>query len=48
MRERGCATWDGGNGTWGGRARVFGTVLVCESTRKSWGRGVDFGEKGSL
>nr|GEZ59774.1 reverse transcriptase domain-containing protein [Tanacetum cinerariifolium] len=29
MREKGCATWDGGNSTWGGRARVFGTVPVC-------------------
>nr|GEX97144.1 hypothetical protein [Tanacetum cinerariifolium] len=28
-RERGCAMWDGGNITWGGRARVFGTVPVC-------------------
>nr|GEY44712.1 integrase, catalytic region, zinc finger, CCHC-type, peptidase aspartic, catalytic [Tanacetum cinerariifolium] len=27
--RKGCATWDGGNSTWGGRARVFGTVLVC-------------------
>nr|GEZ26335.1 hypothetical protein [Tanacetum cinerariifolium]GEZ37926.1 hypothetical protein [Tanacetum cinerariifolium] len=26
MRERGCAIWDGGKITWGGRARVFGTV----------------------
>nr|GEV78407.1 retrovirus-related Pol polyprotein from transposon TNT 1-94 [Tanacetum cinerariifolium] len=24
MREKGCATWDGGNSTWGGRARVIG------------------------
>nr|GEW70887.1 RNA-directed DNA polymerase, eukaryota, reverse transcriptase zinc-binding domain protein [Tanacetum cinerariifolium] len=29
MRKEGCATWDGGNSTWGGRVRVFGTVLVC-------------------
>nr|GEW81732.1 hypothetical protein [Tanacetum cinerariifolium] len=24
-----CAMWDGGKGTWGGRAKVFGTVHVC-------------------
>nr|GEX75884.1 putative reverse transcriptase domain-containing protein [Tanacetum cinerariifolium] len=29
MRKKGCASWDGGKGTWGDRARVFGTVLVC-------------------
>nr|GEW79535.1 hypothetical protein [Tanacetum cinerariifolium] len=29
MRERGCATWDGGKVTWGGRGVAFGTVLVC-------------------
>nr|GEY37836.1 hypothetical protein [Tanacetum cinerariifolium] len=28
MREKGCATWDGGNSTWGGRVRVLGTVPV--------------------
>nr|GFA03037.1 hypothetical protein [Tanacetum cinerariifolium] len=28
-KQRGCATWDGGNITWGGRARVLGTVPVC-------------------
>nr|GEZ91056.1 hypothetical protein [Tanacetum cinerariifolium] len=27
--KEGCATWDGGNSTWGGRAKVFGTVSVC-------------------
>nr|GEX48363.1 uncharacterized RING finger protein P8B7.15c-like [Tanacetum cinerariifolium] len=27
MRNEGCATWDGVNSTWGGRARVIGTVL---------------------
>nr|GFA09630.1 hypothetical protein [Tanacetum cinerariifolium] len=45
MRERGCATWDGGNSTWRGQARVISTVLVCESTGEGvWGR-VDFGGK---
>nr|GFA75705.1 hypothetical protein [Tanacetum cinerariifolium] len=24
--KEGCASWDGGKGTWGGQARVFGTV----------------------
>nr|GEZ07082.1 hypothetical protein [Tanacetum cinerariifolium] len=28
--KKGCASWDGGKGTWGGRARVFGTVPVYE------------------
>nr|GEY44896.1 hypothetical protein [Tanacetum cinerariifolium] len=28
-KNEGCATWDGGNSTWGGRVRVFGTVPVC-------------------
>nr|GFB46223.1 hypothetical protein [Tanacetum cinerariifolium] len=28
-RERGCAMWDGGKITWGGRAKVFDTVPVC-------------------
>nr|GEX47232.1 hypothetical protein [Tanacetum cinerariifolium] len=27
--KEGCASWDGGKGTWGGQARVFGTVPVC-------------------
>nr|GEY83133.1 hypothetical protein [Tanacetum cinerariifolium] len=27
--KEGCASWDGGKGIWGGRARVFGTVPVC-------------------
>nr|GEV22271.1 hypothetical protein [Tanacetum cinerariifolium] len=27
MRKKGCATWDGGNSTWGGQAKVIGTVL---------------------
>nr|GEZ96013.1 hypothetical protein [Tanacetum cinerariifolium] len=25
----GCDTWDGGKVTWGGQARVYGTVPVC-------------------
>nr|GEW19682.1 integrase, catalytic region, zinc finger, CCHC-type, peptidase aspartic, catalytic [Tanacetum cinerariifolium] len=37
IRRKGCATWDGGNSTWGGQAKVFGTVPVwCRCT----GRGV--------
>nr|GEV67553.1 protein kinase-like domain, phloem protein 2-like protein [Tanacetum cinerariifolium] len=32
-----CATWDGGNNTWGGRARVFGTVPVCVSVQEMAG-----------
>nr|GEW36053.1 hypothetical protein [Tanacetum cinerariifolium] len=28
MRNEDAATWDGGKGTWGGRAKVFGTILV--------------------
>nr|GEV44408.1 reverse transcriptase domain-containing protein [Tanacetum cinerariifolium] len=27
--KEGCASWDRDKGTWGGRARVFGTVSVC-------------------
>nr|GEY96720.1 hypothetical protein [Tanacetum cinerariifolium] len=27
--KEGCASWDGGKGTWGGLARVFSTVSVC-------------------
>nr|GFA66193.1 hypothetical protein [Tanacetum cinerariifolium] len=30
MRTEGCATWDGGNSTWGGRAKVIGTVPVYQ------------------
>nr|GFC16111.1 hypothetical protein [Tanacetum cinerariifolium] len=37
MREKGCATWDGGNSTWGGRARVFVTVPVCVSVQEMAG-----------
>nr|GEW39337.1 reverse transcriptase domain-containing protein [Tanacetum cinerariifolium] len=29
IRKEDAATWDGGKGTWGGRARGFGTVPVC-------------------
>nr|GEU88907.1 non-lysosomal glucosylceramidase-like isoform X2 [Tanacetum cinerariifolium] len=40
MRKKGCATWDGGNSTWGGRVRVFGTVLVSLGAQEiAWGRG---------
>nr|GEY45903.1 hypothetical protein [Tanacetum cinerariifolium] len=30
MRKEEIASWDGGNSTWGGRARVFGTVPALE------------------
>nr|GFC21802.1 hypothetical protein [Tanacetum cinerariifolium] len=33
----GYATWDGGNSTWGGRARVFGTVPVCMKVQEKAG-----------
>nr|GEW07564.1 hypothetical protein [Tanacetum cinerariifolium] len=29
LEKEGCATWDEGNSTWGGRAKVFGIVPVC-------------------
>nr|GEZ49236.1 hypothetical protein [Tanacetum cinerariifolium] len=32
-----CATWDGGKGTWGGRAKGFGTVPVCVSVQEMAG-----------
>nr|GEW09408.1 hypothetical protein [Tanacetum cinerariifolium] len=39
IRKEGCATWDGGNSTWGGRARVIGTVPVSLGTQEiAWGR----------
>nr|GEY63993.1 reverse transcriptase domain-containing protein [Tanacetum cinerariifolium] len=34
IRKEGCATWDGGNSTWGGRVRVFGTVPVYVSVQE--------------
>nr|GEX43364.1 reverse transcriptase domain-containing protein [Tanacetum cinerariifolium] len=37
IRKEGCATWDGGNCTWGGQARVFGTVSVCASVQEMAG-----------
>nr|GEV39020.1 hypothetical protein [Tanacetum cinerariifolium] len=36
----GYDTWDGGKGTWGGRAKGFGTVLVCVCTQEKAGEGV--------
>nr|GEV14336.1 hypothetical protein [Tanacetum cinerariifolium] len=35
--KEGCASWDGGKGTWGGQARVFGTILVCVHVQKKAG-----------
>nr|GEZ14232.1 retrovirus-related Pol polyprotein from transposon 17.6 [Tanacetum cinerariifolium] len=49
MRLESLATWDGGNITWGGRVRVYGTVPICVSVhRKGWGRGTRIGGKSSL
>nr|GEV76785.1 hypothetical protein [Tanacetum cinerariifolium] len=46
------ASWDGGKSTWGGRARVFGTVSVCVSVQEMLygGRGLLVGKvvKGEL
>nr|GFA66345.1 hypothetical protein [Tanacetum cinerariifolium] len=37
MREGGCASWDRGNGTWGGRERSFGTVpVLAEIVLRLW------------
>nr|GEY44168.1 hypothetical protein [Tanacetum cinerariifolium] len=35
-----CATWDGGKGTWGGRAKGFGTAPVCVHAQEKLGEGV--------
>nr|GEV02175.1 hypothetical protein [Tanacetum cinerariifolium] len=43
----GCDTWDGGKGTWGGRAKGFGTTPVCAYTGEGWGRELSFGGKRS-
>nr|GEW76521.1 DNA-directed DNA polymerase [Tanacetum cinerariifolium] len=40
FREKDAATWDGGKGTWGGRARVFGTVPLCVCVQERAGEGV--------
>nr|GFA29306.1 hypothetical protein [Tanacetum cinerariifolium] len=49
MRERGCATWDGGNITWGDLGVAFGTVPVCVRAQKKLGkRGFVFGGRSSL
>nr|GEU73207.1 hypothetical protein [Tanacetum cinerariifolium] len=46
MRKKGCATWDRGKSTWGGRVRVFGTVLVVLGAQEiAWGRGEFWREK---
>nr|GEV76175.1 reverse transcriptase domain-containing protein [Tanacetum cinerariifolium] len=39
IRNEGCATWDGGKSTWGGRAKGFGTVLVCVRVQEKAGEG---------
>nr|GEX76352.1 hypothetical protein [Tanacetum cinerariifolium] len=35
MRKEGCASWDLGKRTWGGRERGFGTVSVCVRVQES-------------
>nr|GFC90734.1 hypothetical protein [Tanacetum cinerariifolium] len=37
--KKGCDTWDGSKGTWGGRARGFGTVPVCVRVQEKAGEG---------
>nr|GEX43944.1 hypothetical protein [Tanacetum cinerariifolium] len=37
MREEDVATWDGGNSTWGGQVKGFGTVPVCVSVQERAG-----------
>nr|GEX45373.1 DNA-directed DNA polymerase [Tanacetum cinerariifolium] len=37
---KGCDTWDGGKGTWGGRAKGFGTIPVCVHAQEKAGEGV--------
>nr|GEX28783.1 hypothetical protein [Tanacetum cinerariifolium] len=40
MRNEEVASWDWGKGTWGGRAKVFGTVsVVLDAQEIVWGRG---------
>nr|GEV00825.1 retrovirus-related Pol polyprotein from transposon TNT 1-94 [Tanacetum cinerariifolium] len=34
MRNKGCASWDRGNDTWGGRERNFGTVPVLAGVQE--------------
>nr|GFA28157.1 reverse transcriptase domain-containing protein [Tanacetum cinerariifolium] len=34
---KGCVTWDGGNSTWGGRAKGIGTVPLCVSVQEMAG-----------
>nr|GFC17176.1 hypothetical protein [Tanacetum cinerariifolium]GFC17213.1 hypothetical protein [Tanacetum cinerariifolium] len=46
MRKEEIASWDGGKSTWGGRVKVFGTVLVCVSVHEMvYGGGRSFGGK---
>nr|GEX30059.1 hypothetical protein [Tanacetum cinerariifolium] len=37
---KGYATWDGGNSTWGGQVKGFGTVHVCACTGEAGEEGV--------
>nr|GEY39983.1 putative reverse transcriptase domain-containing protein [Tanacetum cinerariifolium] len=38
--------WDGGKGTWGGQAKVFGTIpMVLGAQEIVWGKGVKMAEK---
>nr|GEV94320.1 hypothetical protein [Tanacetum cinerariifolium] len=34
MRNKGCASWDRGKGTWGGRERSFGTIPVLAGVQE--------------
>nr|GFB05024.1 hypothetical protein [Tanacetum cinerariifolium] len=43
----GLDTWDGGKGTWGGQAKVFGTISVLyRCTRRGVGDGLFLAGKG--
>nr|GEW62924.1 retrovirus-related Pol polyprotein from transposon TNT 1-94 [Tanacetum cinerariifolium] len=47
IRKEGCATWDRGNSTWGGRVKVFGTVSVSLGAQEiACGRGRFLAGKG--
>nr|GFA93678.1 hypothetical protein [Tanacetum cinerariifolium] len=38
-KKEGMCPWDGGNSTWGGRAKGFGTVPVCVRAQEKLGKG---------